>query len=189
MTEEAIKNSKVEDGEPPKTFNYRIRFRQDGQEFTASSTIEDLRSSEVVMVKTDHGLEPAVLVCKSIPCAVHEPSPETAMLTITRRSTLEEKGRLESLEVRERQARMTCLELIEKHQLSMKLIRVERYFDSSKMSSILQRRTGLISESWSRIWFASSVRGLRCDRSAFVMKRKWSEVSGPVVANCAVLRL
>ena len=40
---------------------YRIRFREDGQEFTAESQIENLVRNDTVMVKTDHGLEPAMI--------------------------------------------------------------------------------------------------------------------------------
>ena len=38
---------------------HRIRFRPDGQEFTAVAKIANLRREDTVMIKTDHGLEPA----------------------------------------------------------------------------------------------------------------------------------
>ena len=41
---------------------YRIRFRREGQEFTAVSQIAGLVRDEVVMVRTDHGFEPAIVI-------------------------------------------------------------------------------------------------------------------------------
>lgn len=133
MTEETTKKKEHEEREAIQFFNYRIRFRQEGQELTVSSKIEGLQPNEVVMVKTDHGLEPAILISKRHQRVNSQISSETGVPFIVRRSTLEEKSRFENIDSREAKARKTCLELIEKHNLSMKLIRVERYFDSSKM--------------------------------------------------------
>ncbi len=84
------------------------------------------------MAKTDHGQEPAVLICKSHDYGDAESSAKMEHLRI-RRATPEEMSRYTNLADREERARMTCLELIDKNNLSMKLIRVERFFDGSKM--------------------------------------------------------
>lgn len=115
-----------------KFFYYRIRFREQGQEYTAGSKISGLSPGEIVMVKTDHGLEPAAVICAVLCHGCHEP-PKKMEYFLTRRSNHEEKSRYVNLADREESARKTCLELIEKHTLSMKLIRVERFFDGSKM--------------------------------------------------------
>jgi hypothetical protein len=51
---------------------YHIRFREDGQQFTASSTVAGLKRDTVVMVKTDHGLEPAWIKDVAPPCMCSE---------------------------------------------------------------------------------------------------------------------
>ena len=57
----ADKNDKSSASSPQKEEEcafYRIRFRKDGQEFTAESQLKNLLRDDAVMVKTDHGLEP-----------------------------------------------------------------------------------------------------------------------------------
>ena len=41
---------------------YRIRFREKGQEFTASTSLDDLQRGDVVMVRGEYGLEPAGII-------------------------------------------------------------------------------------------------------------------------------
>lgn len=125
-TEEAIQPSQAD-----KQF-YRIRFREDGQEFTAAAKIFNLKRSEAVMVKTDHGLEPATVY------GFAPPSPDTdvqrrASFEISRRPTSDEENRYRKLPGREASAFETCLQLIAKHELVMSLIRVEKFFNGSKM--------------------------------------------------------
>jgi len=132
MTEETIEKKAVKPHTNKKTFYYRIRFRRDGQEFTVGSKICGLKRDEIVIIKTDHGLEPAVLVCTAPVCGSQESSKKMSYFLV-RKSTHEEKSRYRNLAEREDKARKTCLKLVDKHKLSMKLIRVERYFDGSKM--------------------------------------------------------
>ena len=125
-TEEAIQPSQAD-----KQF-YRIRFREDGQEFTAAAKIFNLKRSEAVMVKTDHGLEPSTVY------GFAPPSPDTdvqrrASFEISRRPTSDEENRYRKLPGREASAFETCLQLIAKHELVMSLIRVEKFFNGSKM--------------------------------------------------------
>ncbi len=111
---------------------YRIRFRQDGQEFTAVSKIASLMRDEVVMVKTDHGLEPALVYGFAAP----SPEPEVvrkASYEISRRPTSDEENRYTKLGAHESSAFDICQKLIVKHELIMRLIRVEKFFNGSKM--------------------------------------------------------
>jgi len=117
--------------DPPREF-YRVRFRRDGQEFTAAAPIANLNRDERVMIKTDHGLEPA-LVFGPAPA---NPAPESARnvsYEIARRPTPDEESRYDNLPGHETSAFETCIRLIEKHTLVMRLIRVEKYFNGSKM--------------------------------------------------------
>jgi len=121
----------IQSTETPREF-YRIRFRADGQEFTAAATIGKLKRNERVMIKTDHGLEPA-LVFGSAPANPASESTRNVSYEIARRPTPDEESRYDNLPGHERSAFETCTRLIEKHKLVMRLIRVEKYFNGSKM--------------------------------------------------------
>ncbi len=111
---------------------YRIRFRHDGQEFTAVSQLVGLKRDETVMVKTDHGLEPAAVYGLAAP----NPDAEVerrASYEIARRPTSDEDSRYAKLADHESTAFDICLKLIVKHKLTMRLIRVEKFFNGSKM--------------------------------------------------------
>lgn len=123
----------VEDVEPEEQRQYyRIRFRRDGQMFTASSSVSGMVHDEVVMAKTDHGLEPAI---------IHGPAPmcgckakdKKATYEIARQANSEEFERFEALAPFEDRAFGICQQLIERHKLEMQLVRVERFFNGSKV--------------------------------------------------------
>ena len=111
---------------------YRIRFRKDGQEFTAESRLKGLLRNEVIMVKTDHGLEPAIIYGLAPSCRNCKEK-RGASYTVARRLTREETQRFENLADAEEHAFTTCSTLIEKHSLHMSLVRVEKFFNGSKM--------------------------------------------------------
>jgi cell fate regulator YaaT (PSP1 superfamily) len=121
----------AEDLEGEKVF-YRIRFRRDGQEFTAESVLDSLLRDEVVMVKTDHGLEPAIVISKAPSCSRRD-SKRGTTCRIARRMTDEEMERFEKLPEAEKTGFAVCVELIAKHRLDMSLVRVEKFFNGSKM--------------------------------------------------------
>jgi len=76
---------------------YRICFRNKGQEVTASSEIPDLKAREVVMVKTDHGPEPAIVVSRApscLGCGVIRRAPHA----LARRASQEEAGRYATID-------------------------------------------------------------------------------------------
>lgn len=111
---------------------YRIRFREDSQEFTASAKFEQLKRGDGVMVKTDHGLEPARIYGPAASC-IARGEERKGNFQISRRPTPEEEKRFENLAGHERRAFDICASLIEKHGLIMRLIRVEKFFNGSKM--------------------------------------------------------
>jgi cell fate regulator YaaT (PSP1 superfamily) len=111
---------------------YKIRFRTDGQEFTAETTIPDLERNDVVMVKTDHGLEPATVISIAPSCCGWFEK-RGSSYKLARRVTSEEIVRYENLPEAEANGAKTCNRLIEKHRLEMSLVRVEKFFNGSKM--------------------------------------------------------
>jgi cell fate regulator YaaT (PSP1 superfamily) len=133
MTESRIDKVKDSPAENPAEQEfYRIRFRDDGQLSTASSTIGRLERDEVVMVQVDHGLEPATIAGPAPQCGC--PNRERkASYKIGRRPNADELERYENLAPHEASAFAACLTLIEKHKLKMRLVRVERFFNGSKI--------------------------------------------------------
>lgn len=111
---------------------YKIRFREDGQEFTAESKLQDLSRDDLVMVKTDHGLEPAKIVGKA-PAGKCCEATRGASYHLARPLTGDEIERYGNLPVAEQNGFDTCAKLIAKHSLKMSLVRVEKFFNGSKM--------------------------------------------------------
>lgn len=111
---------------------YRIRFRPDGQEFTVQSKIADLAPDNAVIARTDHGPEPGRTVARA--AGVPEPGmPRRVSYVVTRRATREEEDKYERLPELEKDAFRICTGEIGKLNLPMQLIRVERYFNGSKI--------------------------------------------------------
>lgn len=115
-------------------FFYRICFRDKGQEFTASAELSDLQAKEVVMVKTDHGPEPAIIVNKAPSCQGCGCGQKgRATYALIRRANQEEMGRYKNVASWEETSFVSCKALIVQHKLSMRLVRAERYFNGSKI--------------------------------------------------------
>ncbi len=118
---------------------YTVQFRPGEQIVSAASRIQNLKTDEIVMVQTDHGLEPAVIRAAAHPCAVapaegsEEKLEQLATCAIPRRATREEREKYENLLQREDEAFTIAQRLIAKHQLPMKLIKVERFMNGSKI--------------------------------------------------------
>lgn len=112
---------------------YRIQFREAGQQFTAASVIGDLAVGAVVIVKTEHGPEPAEIagVAPVSGCRC-EVTPRTTY-EISRQASSEEQAKFSSLASYEQSAFSVCDSLIQKHKLSMQLVKVERFFSGSKI--------------------------------------------------------
>ncbi len=111
---------------------YRIRFREEGQEFTAASPVADLKKKDVVMVRGEFGLEPATVICIAPACRECE-CERKASYEIARRAADDECNRYANVPGEEKTAFTTCKNLIARHGLQMRLVRVERFFNGSKM--------------------------------------------------------
>jgi cell fate regulator YaaT (PSP1 superfamily) len=113
---------------------YYVRFRAATPPVSAVSRLAGLVRGEVVMVQTEHGPEPATI---SGPGPDFQGQPATAAgqasYTISRRANRDEVDKFENLVSREGEAFKTCQAQIARHRLDMKLIRVERYFNGSKI--------------------------------------------------------
>ncbi len=117
---------------PERLWHYRVRFRPQGREFTAESRIADLAHGELVMVRTDHGPEPAVIAGRA--ASFTGPDMERrATSVIKRRATREEEEKYARLPILEKEAYDICQEQIRDLRLSMHLVRVERFFNGSKI--------------------------------------------------------
>jgi cell fate regulator YaaT (PSP1 superfamily) len=113
---------------------YYIRFRPTSAAVSASSRLSNLGQGDAVMVQTDHGLEPATVT--SIGPQLDVPGNISARKTshlIVRRANRDELPKIARLLEREIEAYVTCQQHIEKHHLAMKLTRVERLFNGSKI--------------------------------------------------------
>ncbi|MCG2744016.1 MAG: hypothetical protein L6271_08875 [Desulfobacteraceae bacterium] len=122
----------LERNEEEQIFFYRIRFREKGQEFTASSELPDLKAQDAVMVKTDHGAEPAIIISRAPSCHGCEKN-RRASYALVRSANQEEMGRYETITIWEETAFRSCKLLVEQHKLPMRLVRAERYFNGSKI--------------------------------------------------------
>ena len=111
---------------------YQIKFRQKGHIYSASSKIQNLANKELVMLQTDHGQEPAEICGQGVVLPLNVDKPP-ALYTIARRASRDEIAKFDNLVQREHDALEFCTKSIKTLGLSMKLIRVERYFNGSKI--------------------------------------------------------
>ncbi len=143
---------------------YKIQFRPKNHVFMGRYQLSDLQVDDLVVVHTDHGLEPCRIKGFAAQVEVPEPKEEKAVgidqpdktggkhhsgkkerhkerhyehprfgYQILRRANREEQGRYDRLIERESEAFVLCREMIVNHKLRMKLIRVERFFNGSKI--------------------------------------------------------
>ncbi|NOQ47513.1 MAG: hypothetical protein GQ559_12785 [Desulfobulbaceae bacterium] len=113
-------------------FCYRIRFRKLGQEYTAGSHVADLSHGDLVITKTEHGPEPALVVCRAA-SASGPGMTSRGSYVVSRRATREEQEKFARLPLLEQEAFAICNHQIKTLQLSMHLVRVERFFNGSKI--------------------------------------------------------
>ncbi|GAB4335454.1 MAG: stage 0 sporulation family protein [Desulfobulbaceae bacterium] len=111
---------------------YRIRFRDDGREFTVQSRISNLGRGETVIASTDHGPEPARIVGRAA-SAVQPGQHRMVSYVVTRRATREEEEKYARLPAMEKEAFDICEREIRKLDLPMQLVRVEKFFNGSKI--------------------------------------------------------
>lgn len=115
-------------------YYYYVRSRVGIPALSAASRISGLTRNEVVMIQTDHGPEPATVAGPG-PDFSEEPDTLKGRVnySITRRASHDEIDKFENLLTREADAHKTCQAHIARHNLGMKLSRVERYFNGSKI--------------------------------------------------------
>jgi len=111
---------------------FRIRFRKEGQEFTAQSFLPDLESGTLVIVRTEHCPEPAIVAGRA-PDATEPEMERGFSYEIIRRANREEVKKYARLPVLEKEAYDICQERIDYLRLPMHLVRVERFFNGSKI--------------------------------------------------------
>ena len=111
---------------------YKIRFREQGQEFIASAHVADFVRGDQVMVRTEQGPEPAVVVIRSAG-AINEEIDRPVTYRIQRRASDEEKEKYALLPLAEQEAFRLCRKQIGMLQLPMHLVRVERFSNGSKI--------------------------------------------------------
>jgi len=131
-TDPAPGTDEVQDTAGDQSLFYRVRFRANGQEFTMQTRMTGLLHGDVVMIRTEHGPEPARIVCRA-PGSPDPTVPRLASLLGTRRATSEEKEKYERLADMEKEAFRFCVREIEKLALPMQLVQVERFFNGSKI--------------------------------------------------------
>ena len=85
------------------------------------------------MVQTEHGLEPARVLAIVPLWPQEETDRDTAAFTIVRRATRDEATKFEKLAEMEHNAFRICSKLIEKLNLPMNLVKVERFFNGGKI--------------------------------------------------------
>jgi len=112
---------------------YKIQFRPEEQKVSAVSKLNNLQIDEAVMVQTDHGLEPAAITNCLHSMFAGLGLRENAIPNIVRRCTMDEVTKYQKLGDMEKSAFEVCSQQIARHKLPMRLTRVERYFNGSKI--------------------------------------------------------
>jgi cell fate regulator YaaT (PSP1 superfamily) len=111
---------------------YRLRFRTMGQEYTVDSLLHDLAYGTIIMAKTDHGAEPGVIVGRAAN-AQDSGIERKASSSILRRASQEEEEKFTRLVELEQEAFAICERHVGILKLPMQLVRVERFFNGSKI--------------------------------------------------------
>ncbi len=109
---------------------YRVQFRPDSPARIAVSSVAGLSAGAVVIARTDHGLEPTMVMAAVSSCSCDMADD---MMEIVAMADADERNRYLLLQQMEEEAYAICCRLVAKHQLKMKLVRVERFFDGSKI--------------------------------------------------------
>jgi cell fate regulator YaaT (PSP1 superfamily) len=112
---------------------YSIQFRPGQQLVSAVSRNKNFNTGEMAMAQTDHGLEPAFVRAKTLPCPGRSEPERLGTFLLVRQTNRDEAEKFNRLLEREQEAFAVCRRCIEKHQLPMKLLRVERFFNGSKI--------------------------------------------------------
>ncbi|MCL2790699.1 MAG: hypothetical protein FWD79_08650 [Desulfobulbus sp.] len=117
-------------GEEAALYYYKFRFREQGQESTGHAQLADLARGDQVMIRSEHGAEPAVVTGRFLDVAdVDQPFG----YRIHRLASAEEREKYVLLPQLEQDAFRLCQRQIERLDLPMHMVRVERFFNGSKI--------------------------------------------------------
>ncbi len=107
-----------------------VRFRQAGRIYHFDPGTIELKSRDKVIVETSRGIEYGEVVVVEND---HADNAQQPLKKVIRKATEEDTSRMEENRIKEKEAVKTCKELVNKHQLDMKLIACEYTLDNSKM--------------------------------------------------------
>ena len=113
-------------------YRYRLRFRENGLTVGARGDERGFLRGQVVMVAAPHGLEPGVIVGVA-PVRCLAADAVKSDYAVLRLATEDECAQYKSLIRQEDEAFQICQELVAKHELEMRLVRVERFFSGAKI--------------------------------------------------------
>lgn len=108
-----------------------VRFREHIRGIHVDLGPFDLKKGQMVMIGTDHGLEPAVVIDR--PLDIERKASLEGLPKIERLATEEDILKQQDNLLKEKQTFNHCREQIQKMNLPMKLIATERFFDGSKI--------------------------------------------------------
>ncbi|OGR03346.1 MAG: hypothetical protein A2511_10755 [Deltaproteobacteria bacterium RIFOXYD12_FULL_50_9] len=126
--------SPLETGSPENTERcFKVQFRHNEQLYTAVSRLTSIKVGDLVMIQAEHGLEPAKVIEIGPSITIGEPIVIKTSFSFNRRASTEDIAKFTRLLEKEQEAKDLCNQLIAKHSLQMKLIKVERFFNGSKI--------------------------------------------------------
>ena len=158
-----------------------VRFRTAGKVYYFSPGAFEVKKGDHLIVETTRGIEYGTAVCAPTDLLDEQvPKPVKEILRIANET---DEHQEEENREKEKRAFQIGLQKIAAHKLEMKLIDVPSIIIRSYF--ILRQTEELTSESWSRIWPASSAPESNYDRSESGMKPRSWEASGFAVGSCA----
>jgi len=107
-----------------------VKFRPEGKIYPFDAADNVLRRNDQVVVHTENGLALGVVVQEVKRLELKSPA---EVAKIVRKATADDLKRLEENQELERQAKLFCMERIQKRELPMKLIDVECLFEKNKI--------------------------------------------------------
>ena len=129
MVEENLR----EEEEAARYYRYRLRFRDDALVVGARGDEGGFTRGQMVMVAAPHGLEPATVVGMAPMRCPMDGGASQSDYAVLRLATADERAQYHDLIHQEGEAFQICQGLVEKHQLEMRLVRVERFFSGAKI--------------------------------------------------------
>lgn len=129
---EEIKNTSEENDMPPALIEVvGVKFKSAGKVYYFSPEGMDFALDDKVIVRTTRGVELGFI--SQVNKKVSEKEIVSPLCPVLRMATVEDIQRYEANKQLEKKAFETCVKLISKHSLDMKLIEAEYTFDNSKL--------------------------------------------------------